>query len=155
MDLARNLIIESVSRLNPPPPVTAAPSLSASEAAALMRENHTGCVLVCDRGKLVGIFTERDLVLKVMAKGRPLTTPLKDCMSPDPATVQAKEPIGIALRKMQAGGYRHLPVVGEDGLPVGFITVNQIVHYIVEHFPASIYNLPPSQDLIPSAREGA
>jgi CBS domain-containing protein len=155
MDLARNLIIESVSRLNPLTPVTAPPTRTAAEAAALMRENHTSCVLVCDQGKLVGIFTERDLVLKVMAKGRPLTTALKDCMTAQPATVQAKEPIGVALRKMQSGGYRHLPVVGEDGQPVGYITVNRIVHYLVEHFPSTIYNLPPSPDLISHAREGA
>lgn len=155
MDLARNLIIESVSRLNPRAPVTATAGQTAAEAAALMRDNHTGCVLVCDGGKLAGIFTERDLVLKVMAKGRPLTTPLRECMTPQPATVQAKEPIGVALRKMQAGGYRHLPVVGEDGKPVGYITVNRIIHYLVEHFPATIYNLPPNQDEIPHEREGA
>lgn len=155
MDLARNLIIESVSRLNPPPPVLAASTQTASDAAALMRENHTGCVLVCEQGRLIGIFTERDLVLKVMAHGRPLNSPLRECMTPQPTTVQAKEPIAVALRKMQAGGYRHLPVVSEDGQPVGTITVNRIVHYLVEHFPSTIYNLPPSPDLIPHAREGA
>jgi CBS domain-containing protein len=56
---------------------------------------------------------------------------------------------------MQEGGYRHLPVVNEVGRPVGVLSVKQIVHYLVEHFPTTIYNLPPDPTVIPQEREGA
>ena len=56
---------------------------------------------------------------------------------------------------MERGGYRHLPVVGEDGGPAGIISVKAIIHHLVEYFPAKVYNLPPTPGQAPPAREGA
>ena len=69
--------------------------------------------------------------------------------------VHPKDPIGAAVRRMEEGGYRHLPVVDDVGRPVGVLSVKRIVHYLVEHFPATIYNLPPDPGVIPQEREGA
>ena len=91
---------------------------------------------------------------RVMAAGMPLTVPLSECMTPDPVTVHPKEPIGSAVRRMEEGGYRHLPVV-ENGKPVGVLSVKRIIHYLVEHFPATVYNLPPDPGMVQQAREGA
>ena len=127
-----------------------------AEAVALMRQQRVGCVLVCrDDEQLVGIFTERDLMRRVLAAGMPLTVPVALCMTPDPVVVHPKEPIGAAVRRMEEGGYRHLPVVDEAGRPVGVLSVKRIVHYLVEHFPSTIYNLPPDPDVVPLEREGA
>jgi signal-transduction protein with cAMP-binding, CBS, and nucleotidyltransferase domain len=155
MDLAKNLKIDSVSRLNPAPPWMVGPAQTVADAAALMRREQIGCLLVCSDQRVVGIFTERDLLRRVLAAEKPLTTPVGECMTPDPVTVHPKESIGAAVRRMEEGGYRHLPVVDEAGRPVGMLSVKRIVHYLVEHFPVIVYNLPPDPNAVPHAAEGA
>jgi CBS domain-containing protein len=154
MDLAKNLKVESVSRLHPTPPRMVQPTQTVAEAVALMRQERVGCLLVCENQKLIGIFTERDLMRRVMAQGKPLTIPVRACMTPDPVFVHPKEPIGSAVRRMEEGGYRHLPVV-DDGKPIGILSVKRIVHYLVEHFPGTVYNLPPDPGVVQQEREGA
>lgn len=155
MDLAKNLKIDSVSRLNPTPPRQVSPQQTVAEAIEVMRQGNVGCLLVCAGKRLVGVFTERDLMKQVLAAGKPLTTPVGDCMTPNPVTVHPKETVGGAVRRMEEGGYRHLPVVNEEGRPVGVLSVKRIVHYLVEHFPSTIYNLPPDPGVVPLEREGA
>ena len=155
MDLAKNLKIDSVSRLHPTPPRQVSPHATVAEAVELMRHERVGCVLVCVGQRLVGIFTERDLMRRVLAVGKPLTLPVSECMTPNPVVVYPKEPISVAVRRMEEGGYRHLPVVDEARRPVGVLSVKRIVHYLVEHFPATIYNLPPDLDVVQQRPEGA
>jgi CBS domain-containing protein len=155
MDLAKNLKIDSVSRLNPTPPLQVAPTKTVAAATALMRAEQVGCLLVCDGERLVGIFTERDLMRRVLAAGKPLTLPVAECMTPNPVVVHPKDPIAAAVRHMETGGYRHLPVVDEAGRPLGVLSVKRIVRYLVEHFPATVYNLPPDPGVVPNEREGA
>jgi CBS domain-containing protein len=155
MDLARNLKIESVSRLEPSAPLVLSPRDSVRSAVTLMQQRREGCVLVCVDKRLVGIFTERDLLKRVLGAGKPLGSPLSECMTTHPISVQTKESVGSALRQMQEGGYRHLPVVDEHGQPVGTLSVKRIVHYLVEHFPTVVYNLPPDPDLLPKNPDGA
>src|SRR5579884_1171810 len=149
MDLVKNLKIDSVSRLHPTPPWQVGAGQPVADALALMRREGVGCVLVVAAERLVGIFTERDLLRRVLAAGRPLTTPVAECMTPEPVVVHPKEPIGAAVRRMEEGGYRHLPVVDEFGRPAGVLSVKRIVHYLVEHFPAIVYNLPPDPKSVP------
>ncbi len=155
MDLARNLRIDSVSRLFPTPPHQIAPERPVSEAIELMRQKKVGCVVVCNDGKLVGILTERDLMRRVMALGKPLTTPVADCMTRDPVTVSSKESIRSAIDSMEKGSYRHLPVLDEKQHLVGILSIKRIVHYLVEHFPGTIYNQPPDPRAVAPKREGA
>ncbi len=155
MDLAKNLKIDSVSRLQSKPPLRVAPEQPVAEAVALMREHNIGCVLVCRDEQLLGLFTERDLLRRVLAAGKPLTAPVGDCMTPDPVTVHPKEPIGAAIRRMEEGGYRHLPVVDEAGRAVGVLSVKRIVHYLVEHYSPTVYNQPPDPSSVPHTAEGA
>jgi CBS domain-containing protein len=154
MDLARNLKTETVSRLNPTAPWQVQPGQTVAEAVQMMRDKRVGCVLVCEGRRIVGIFTERDLLRRVLAAGKPLSTRVSECMTPDPVTVQPRDPIHVALRWMQKGGYRHLPVVVDDR-PVGILSIKRVVHYLVEHFPAAVYNLPPRKPGAPHKREGA
>jgi CBS domain-containing protein len=155
MDLARNLKIDSVSRLNPTPPLRVRPDQTVAEAVDLMRRESVGCLLVCEGDRIVGILTERDLLRRVFAAGQPLSVPVADCMTPDPVVVRRKESIGAAARRMEEGGYRHLPVVDETGRPAGVLSVKRIVHYLVEHYPATVYNLPPDPGVVQHEREGA
>ncbi len=155
MDLAKTFKIESVSRLQPTPPLRIRPEQTVAEAVRLMRQEQVGCLLVGDEAKVVGIFTERDLLRRVLALGKPLTVQVGECMTRSPVTVDRKEPIGAAIRRMEEGGYRHLPVVNEAKQVVSVLSVKQIVHYLVEHFPATVYNLPPDPGAVQHDREGA
>jgi len=155
MELARNLKVDSVSRLRPTPPWRVDPDQTVAEAVELMRRQRVGCVLVCRGDQLVGLFTERDLLRRVLAVGQPLTVPVSSCMTPNPQTVHPKSTVGAAVRRMEEGGYRHLPVVDEAGRPVGVLSVKRIIHYLVEHFPSTVYNLPPDPGVFPLEAEGA
>src|SRR5262245_7051203 len=103
MDLANNLKIDSVSRLQPAPPRHVSPQATVADAVLVMRHGGVGCLLVCAGPRLVGIFTERDLLRRVLAAGKPLTVPVAECMTPDPVVVHPKDSIGCAVRRMEEG----------------------------------------------------
>jgi CBS domain-containing protein len=120
----------------------------------LLRAQRTGAVLICDGEKLLGIMTERD-ALKLMASGADLSTPVREVMSSEPTTISSGATVSEAIRVMSEGGYRHLPIVDGEGKPTGVLAVHGIVHYMVDHFPATVYNLPPDPKAVPREREGA
>jgi CBS domain-containing protein len=155
MRLARNLKVESVTRLQPGAPLCLQAGQAVAEAVGRMRQAGVGCALVMSGDRLCGIFTERDLMRRVLARGLPLTERLAACMTPDPVVVYPTESVGAAVRRMEEGGYRHLPVVDPSGRPLGVLSVKRIVHYLAEHFPATVYNLPPDPGAFPSEAEGA
>lgn len=155
MELDRNLKIDSVSRLFPTPPHQIDPDQTVADAVEMMRRKNVGCLVVCRDGRLIGILTERDLMRRVFAPGLPMTTPVSDCMTPDPITVSSKESIRAAIERMEKGGYRHLPVLDEKERLVGILSIKRIVHYLVEHFPNLVYTQPPNPNAVPQKREGA
>src|SRR3981081_1142666 len=108
MDLTRKLKSETVSRLFPSQPLLIQATQPVADAVKLMREKKVGCVLVCEQSRIVGIFTESDLLRRVLSQGRRLDTPMQECMTPDPVTVHPKDSISCAIKCMQKGGYRHL-----------------------------------------------
>jgi len=116
--------------------LTASSKATVSEAARLMAGQRVSAVVVVDDGALVGIFTERDAVFRVIALGRdPLTTHLCDVMTRDPATVDPERTFGHALQQMHAHGVRHMPVV-TDGKPVGIVTARDALDPELEEFVA-------------------
>ena len=126
MELARNLKTESVSRLYPTPPRTVTTQQTVADAVALMRQHNVGCVLVYEDEQVVGIFTERDLLTRVLAEDKPLSLPLTDCMTRAPICVDPQDPIGLAYRRMAEGGHRHLPVINAKGEAVGILSSRPI-----------------------------
>lgn len=155
MALHDSLRRDSVSDLNINPPVIFDPGDPVRDAVSAMRDLKTGCVLICESGKLVGIFTERDVLTRVLAQNLAPTTPLGDVMSPNPVRVRLEDNIRDVVRLMHQGGYRHVPVVDSDASVMGVASVRKLMEYLVDHFPNSIYTLPPSPELEPVAREGA
>lgn len=155
MEIARNLKIESVARLQPTAPRQIDGASTVAQTVDLMRREQVGCLLVVKDGKLIGIFTERDLLSRVLAPGKPLSQPIRDVMTPDPVTVEPKDSIRTAVKRMQSGNYRHLPVVDDANHPVGILSAKRVVHYLVEHFPNTIYNQPPDPKQVPDTPEGA
>jgi CBS domain-containing protein len=105
-------------------PVTLPETATVQSACQRMRDRHVGAVLVTDkRHRLVGIFTGRDAVTKMLAEGRNgTTTQLIDVMTAKPSTLPPTMTSVDALRLMQDGGFRHVPVVEEDGHIVSVIS---------------------------------
>ncbi len=102
--------------------VTAEPGLSVSEAAAQMAEANVGAIMVVTDGQLVGIFTERDALNRVLAANRVASEVcLSEVMTPNPMTLTADRPLNHALHLMFEEGYRHVPIV-EAGRPVGMVS---------------------------------
>lgn len=114
--------------------LAAPPDASVSDAAKLMAKKNVGAILVVEHEHLVGIFTERDAVFRVIAHGRDAkTTPLRDVMTADPETLDPTRSYGHALLLMQEHGFRHVPVV-ENGHPVGIISSRNAMDPELEEF---------------------
>ncbi|MBI3838207.1 MAG: CBS domain-containing protein [Planctomycetia bacterium] len=154
MDFQLNLNTETVDQCYPTEPFCLAPTTIVAEALRQMKEHNRGAVLVCHDQIVIGIFTERD-ALKMMAAGATFDVPLQQFMTPDPIVLRAGDRVGKAIAMMAQGGYRRLPIVDDRGRPTGIITVQGIMHYLVEHFPTVIYNLPPEPHHSIHEREGA
>jgi len=116
--------------------VVAAPQTSVAEAARLMKEGKVGAVLVVEKEQLVGIFTERDAICRVMAAGLdPASTALSEVMTREPKTVAPDETFGYALLLMYENGFRHAPVV-DHGRPVGVVSARHALDPDLEEFTA-------------------
>jgi CBS domain-containing protein len=114
--------------------VLATPRVSVAKAARMMKKSKVGAVLIVDKGRLVGIFTERDAVYRVMALGlEPEETLLGKVMTRDPKTVEPNETFGYALLLMHENGFRHVPVV-RDGRPIGVVSARHALDPDLEEF---------------------
>lgn len=139
------------------PPITVERQSTAREAVEAMNRGGVGCVLVVDGGRLVGVFTERDVLTKVAAKGIDAAeVRMETLMTSDPECLTLNDSIAYALNKMSIGGFRHIPLIDEQGRPTGVVAMRNIVDYLVDLFPDKVLNLPPSPSLaIARTREGA
>ncbi|MCU7826480.1 cyclic nucleotide-binding/CBS domain-containing protein [Kitasatospora sp. DSM 101779] len=115
------------------PPVTVPPDSTAAEAARLMADRAIGCVLVGDSRTLLGVLTDRDLVVRVLAGDVDADTSVARLMSAPPLTVHADEELGAAYRMFRRTGVRRLPVL-RGGAPVGVITVDDLFLDVLQHF---------------------
>jgi CBS domain-containing protein len=156
-----SLLRQPLSVLSARKPIVLAPEASVTEAMRAMQAEHRGCVLISEDGtcgsRLVGIFTERDVLLKVVDRGRnPAVLPLSDVMSPDVDGLLVESSVAWVLNRMSAGGFRHVPVVDADGRPVTVVSVRDVVDFLVDHFPREVMNLPVEPGVRSTrTREGA
>ncbi len=117
------------------PPLTVKKDSSVQEAAKIMFNNKVGSVLVVDNdGKLIGIVTERDLVYLVASGKLHLASeyPVWEIMTENPVTASPRETIDDALSRMKEIRVRHLPVVDEEGKPIGVVSIRDIMDYVLE-----------------------
>jgi CBS domain-containing protein len=155
MDIELNLTTESVVDTAPMEPVCVEPGRSVGEVFQLLKQQNAGCVLICRDGVLKGIFTERDALRWMARGGRGLDTQIETLMVRDPVTLANNSTVAHAIQKMSSGGYRRLPIVDGEGRPLGVVQASSIVHYLVQHFPKTIYNQPPVAHPVTQQREGS
>lgn len=117
-------------------PVVASPEETVQAAAARMTEEACGSVLVCDGDRLRGIFTERDLMTRVVGRGLdPRTTRIEQVMTHDPDRIESTATAREALRRMDELGCRHLPVT-EDGRVLGVVSLRDLpIETVAEALP--------------------
>jgi CBS domain-containing protein len=109
-------------------PLTVGPAAAVSDAIRQMHESGRDCLLVIDGGRLVGIFTDRDAVLKVA--GRPADgVAVRDVMTPDPVVLRRDDTLAVAINKMAVGGFRHIPVV-DGNEPLGVVAAADVFRHI-------------------------
>jgi CBS domain-containing protein len=111
------------------------------EALAVMRYRQVPCLLVTKGGKLTGIFTERDFLMKVA--GKPSGGSVGEQMTRKPVIATLDETVGEAVEEMNAKGLRNLPLADKSGAPASVVTVSSLIRYLADHFPAEVVNLPP------------
>jgi CBS domain-containing protein len=127
----RSLMEDTVGGLRPAPALTVLATATVGEAIRAMIGHKVGALLVVDdEGKLLGIFSERDLLTKVAGE-RPDWQQLavRGFMTANPETVTPSHTLAFALHKMDVGGYRHLPVM-DEGKPVGVVSVRDMLRHI-------------------------
>ncbi|MEN8181853.1 MAG: CBS domain-containing protein [Myxococcota bacterium] len=156
-----NLLREPISVLPHPKPITLAPHDSVTDAMRAMQSEHRGYVAITQDGTpstpIMGVFTERDVLLRIVDRGRnPATLPLSEVMTRDPEVLPDTARIAHILNKMCVGGFRHVPVVDPRGCPVTVVSVKDVVEILVDSFPREVLNLPELEvPAIPKFREGA
>jgi CBS domain-containing protein len=119
-------------------------STTLADAIHLMQRERRACVLVMDGDRLAGIFTERDVLMKVA--GQPLDiihTPVSKSMTPDPFTLPADANVAFALNKMVLEGFRHIPLVDDDGRPTAVVSMRNLIEHLGEIYSKELLTIPP------------
>ncbi|MEX1171490.1 MAG: CBS domain-containing protein [Chloroflexota bacterium] len=122
------LLGDHLNELGAPAPLTVSSKTTLDLAVARMQEAGSDCVLVVDDARLVGIFTDRDAVVKAAGKGLG-TLLVRDYMTPDPVVLRHDDTIALAIHKMAVGGFRHIPIV-DHGRPTGVVTARDVFHHL-------------------------
>ena len=154
MEIEERIKAIEVVALGMDPPVVADASTTLRVVVRRMRDERSGCALLTRDGKLAGIFTERDLVLRIVGAEGALDQPVSEWMTPDPDRVREQDPVYSAIRLMRRRGYRNVPVVDEADQVIGCVRHKDMVGYVAEVYPERVLNLPPDPDQVVLEREG-
>lgn len=131
---------------------------STNEAIDLLLANNIGAAPVVENGYLRGIFSERDVLNKILNKqvGDLDDISVTEFMIADPQTAQSEDTLNTAILYMARGGYRHVPIVDTENRPIGMVSIRDAISYLVEEFLQEVLTLPPKpvRDAL-KAREGA
>ena len=131
-----DLLRDRIERLWPKSPSTVSLETPVGDVLKKMVGETIGCVMVVDRGKLVGIFSERDALMKLNTDAAKFASrPISQFMTADPVTLETNDKIAFALHKMNVGGYRHVPILFQAKL-AGVISIRDILRYLTERIAA-------------------
>ena len=154
MGLEQSLGEVEVTALETENPVVLDVATPVREVISRMRDQRMGCALLTRSGKLAGIFTERDVLRKVLGSEGALDKAVEAYMTPDPVHVAEDAPIRKAVFHMHRGGFRSVPVVDADMKVVTCVRQRDIVRYLVEFFADQVLNLPPDPGQVAQTPEG-
>ena len=147
--LEEALLSDAVNLLAPSEPIRLTPEATVEEAVTKMVDHRRAAVVIVDsEDRLVGIFTERDVLTRVVRQRRDAErTKLGEVMTLDPETLAPDDRICYAVNRMHVAGHRSVPLVDADRRPIGIVTVNDVVKWLAEIFPEAVLNVRPGDKL--------
>lgn len=143
------LLDDTIRTLSPDEPLCVTETASVADALSSMMAARRAAVLVVDgNGRLAGIFTERDVLTRVVAPALdPAATQMQQVMTRDPDALSVSDRVAYAVNRMSVAGYRTIPLVDGDRRPVGVVTVTHIIKWVADLFPEAVLNLRPGDAL--------
>jgi CBS domain-containing protein len=143
----------SVKQLHTDNYVCIEPSTPLHQAIERMKEDDGGCAIVCEANRIVGIFTERDLITKIIGEGVDMNAPVSQWMTGVVETLASDATLGDVVELMNRKGIRNVPLV-TDGQLSGSISVFDVITYLAESYPKETMNLPPVPAQVMDTQEG-
>lgn len=147
---------EKIRSLKLQQPLSVPSGSSVRQVIETVQQHHAGAVLVREGRRPIGIMTERDVLMKIVARDVNQDEPVDRFMTPSPRTLTADRTIGEAISLMNSEGFRNIPIVdAESGEATALFRIADIIHHLAESFPAHVLNLPPRADQQMKTPEGA
>jgi signal-transduction protein with cAMP-binding, CBS, and nucleotidyltransferase domain len=148
-------VLDAIIRdLQPKPAAGVAEDATIGEAIELMLSRRIGAVLVLGGERLVGIFTERDVLRRVAGVEVDHSHPVREVMTPDPEALSLDDGVAFALNRMVEHGYRHVPIRGDRPGEWAVLSLRDVVTYIASLLPGRVLNLPPEPRLAARSMDG-
>jgi CBS domain-containing protein len=143
------LLNDMIAVLSPAEPICLPESASVHEAVqTMLTRRQAGVLVVDDAARLAGIFTERDVLTRVVGQGRDARrTLLGEVMTRNPEALTARDRVAYAVHAMSVAGYRTIPLVDPERRPIGVVTVNDVIRWLAGLFPEAVLNLRPGDSL--------
>lgn len=146
---------DPISALGLPLPVSIGRDASVGAALTAVQKHGMGYVLVVEDGRPVGMMSEREVLMRIVARDVKYEQNVDTFMSHAPETLTAREPIAKAVQMMNEMGERNIPIVDDAGRAVAVLRTADIIHFLAEAFPAQVLNLPPRPHQLIPEPEGA
>ena len=151
--LDNQVLMRPISDLDfPTEPASVTPGAPLRDAIEIMATLRSGALPVVEGRRVVGIISERDLLLKGAYEGKSLSRPVRELMTPKPVCLTRHDSIAHALSRMVIGGYRHIPLVDASGNLEGLLVMRDVMRYVVSFFPEEVLSLPPHSVYAPPER---
>ncbi len=147
-------LMRSLGEIPRDKPLCVPPEAQVAEVIERMQRAGRSAVLVLKNGELLGIFTEKDVLSRVVTSASALSRPISELMTRAPHVLTERTQLGAALRILALGSYHHLPVLNAKKQPVALVSLRSIVAYLAEQFPNEILNAPPDHENFSAPREG-
>ena len=150
------VLSDKVVSLKLAPALSVASGTSMREVIDTVQQHRVGAVLICEGKRLIGIITERDVLMKVVARDVKYDEPVDKFMTPDPRTLPPDATIGEAITLMNSEEFRNIPIVDpETNEAVAIFRVRDVIDHLAESFPEHVINLPPRPHQKMKTAEGA
>ena len=158
-DLGKTLRAEKIQNLKLREPLAIPHSTTLKDVLERMKAESRGYAVILKGKKVVGIFTERDALMRVAGQGpgykESLSDPIEKFMTPDPKCLTLEASVADVIRLMSERSYRHVPLLNDKGELQATVGVRDLLGFLAEHFPYEVYNLPPNPQQVPLSAEGA
>jgi CBS domain-containing protein len=145
---------KKISEVINPRLIQAPPDISVQRAVEYMRENESAYIVVAENKKVVGMFTESDVVQKILEKDVDWKKPIRDFMTKNPVVLRPIDTVGRAIDLMAERSVYHIPLVDQNQDLTGVLSVRTLIRFLAEFYPAEVYNLPPDPHQVMKTPEG-